>query len=157
MARQDLLRWHYNEDGLYTVKSGYWLGSHLQVDNPIEPPYGNVELKRRIWKIKVPEKLKHFLWRLLSKSLATGNNLKRRHIIRDAQCKRCCSAEETEDHIFFECPYAKGIWRASGISHLSTNSSNASLEEKIEACLQCCLSTQLSHLQDQPLWILWRL
>lgn len=29
-AKQDPMGWHYTENGLYTVKSGYWLGTHFQ-------------------------------------------------------------------------------------------------------------------------------
>ena len=157
LAQQDLLGWHYNEDGLYTVRSGYWLGSHLPENNQILPTLGNVERKKRIWKTKAPPKLKHFIWRLLTCSLATGNNLKRRHIFRDAQCRRCCSAEETEERLFFECPYAKRIWCASGISNMIINSPSISLEDKVSECLQTCLSPRLHHFQDLPLWILWRI
>lgn len=93
----------------------------------------------------------------MSRSLATGSNLKRRHVIRDAVCRRCCNAEETEDHIFFECEYAKQIWRASGISNLTILNNLTSLEDKNGACLQICMSARLRHFQDLPLWILWRL
>lgn len=156
-AHQDLMGWHYNEDGIYTVKFGYWLGTHLPTNVPPTPTYGSAELKYKIWKTSAPAKLKHFLWRLLSKSLATSNNLKRRHIGRVDQCKRCCSAAETEEHIFFECPYAKKIWRASGVSNRIINDQSSTLEEKIEACLQCSLLTRLVHFQDLPFWLLWRL
>ena len=115
-------------------------------------------MKHKVWKTKAPAKLKHFLWRLLPKSLETGNNLKRRHITQNDQCRRCCSAVETKDHIFFECPYAKRIWRASGVSNLIINSPSSTVEEKIEACLQCSLSIRLSsHMHDLPFWLLWRL
>ena len=148
--------WHYNEDGLYTIRSGYWLGSHLPNHNGVLPTYGNVDLKHQIWKTKAPMEMKHFLWRLLSRSLATGTNLKRRHVINDAQCRRYCGAEETEDHLFFECPHAKKIWRASGISNRIINTSSASLEKKVGECLRSCLSRQLRHFQDLLLWILWK-
>lgn len=149
--------WHYNENGIYTVKSGYWVGTHLPTVAPPQPIHGSLLLKKQIWKTKVPMKLKHFLWRLLTKSLALGSNLRRRHVTRFDQCRHCCSAEETEEHIFFDCPYAKSIWRASGVSNTIINSSTSSLEEKIEACLQCSLSARLEHIQDYPIWILWRL
>lgn len=68
MAKQDLMGWHYNEDGLYTVKSGYWLGTHLPSNDTPIPTYGNAELKHKIWKTNAPGKIKHFIWRLLSKS-----------------------------------------------------------------------------------------
>ena len=61
VAKQDLLGWHYNEDGLYTLKSGYWLGTHLPTNAPPKPTHGTTELKHKIWKTKAPMKLKHFL------------------------------------------------------------------------------------------------
>lgn len=30
----NILGWHYTKFGLYTVKSGYWLASHLPADDP---------------------------------------------------------------------------------------------------------------------------
>ena len=42
------------------------------------------------------------------------------------------------------------------ITELSTRLSHMLLE-KIDACLQCSLSTRLSHMQDLPFWLLWRL
>lgn len=94
-SRQDLVGWH-NTDGIYTVKSGYWVATHLPGNNLVQPTYGNTSLKQQVWKTKVPSKLHQFLWRLLSKSLATGNNLKRRYITRDVIGKRCFQVEETE-------------------------------------------------------------
>lgn len=46
VARQDLLGWHYNEDDIYTVKSGYWLGTHLPSNPPTTPTHGPVVLNR---------------------------------------------------------------------------------------------------------------
>lgn len=156
-AEQDLMGWHYNDSGLYTVKSGYWLATHLPDNNFIPPTYGNVALKKTIWNTKLPSKLKHFLWRISSRSIATGNNLRRRHVTRDVICKRCWLEEETEEHLFFTCPYAKNIWRASSIANRIIDSMTTSYEEKIEACLQVSNVMRLSHLQDIPVWILWRI
>lgn len=71
-------------------------------------------------------------------------------------CKRCCQDVEAELHIFFECPYAKMIWRGSGMSNTIINSSNAILEERIEACFSCC-TNRMVHLQELAFWILWHL
>lgn len=72
-------------------------------------------------------------------------------------CKRCWLAEESEHHLFFECVYARQIWRASGLSSLIINNTTTTLEEKIDVCLQICSSTRFTHFQDLPYWILWRL
>ena len=60
-AEHDLLGWHYNDFGIYTVKSGYWLATHLPDPVQIIPPPKNVEIKRMIWKTRTAPKLKHFL------------------------------------------------------------------------------------------------
>ena len=99
------------------MKSGYWLGTHSPYNVPPLPTHGSAELKHKIWKTKALAKLKHFLWRLLYGCLVTGNNLRRRPITRNDYCRRCCSVEETEKNIFFECLYAVGIWRSSGVSN----------------------------------------
>lgn len=99
-AELDLLGWSYNEDGIYTVKSGYWLSTHLPEYDDGLPIPGDPIVKQKMWKTRLPPKLKHFLWRLLSHSLPTGSNLQRRHAIRDSQCRRCCQHEETEKHLF---------------------------------------------------------
>lgn len=144
-VHQDLYGWHYNEDGIYTVKSGYWLATHLPNQNFIPPTYGNVDLKQKVWKTKTPSKVQHFLWKLLSRSLATGNNLRRRHITNDTICKRCYMEEETEEHIFFTCPYAKQIWRASGVANPVFDDPNELLDSKVKVCMEFASSSRLVH------------
>lgn len=156
-AQCDLLGWHYNENGIYSVKSGYWLNSHLPTNVTVMPTYGNPQVKHQIWKCKSPPKIKHFLWRLISKSLATGSNLRRRHITRYDQCRRCCNAVKTEDHLFFGCPYAQMIWRASGVANNIILDPLASLEDKIQACLSCSFAPSLAQFNELPIGILWRI
>ena len=152
-----MLGWQYTEHGLSTVKSGYWLSTHLPTEEGIQPTFGNIDLKRRLWKTKMPPKLHHFLWRSLSRSLATGSNLKRRHITTDDLCRRCCQEPQTEKHLLFDCPYAQAAWWESRIDNRIFTDPLASLEEKIESCLQCYLHIRLAHFQNLPFWIMWRL
>lgn len=66
-SKLELLGWHYNEDGLYSVKSGYWLSTHLPSALSIIPTFGDPYLKHRIWKTRMPSKIKHFVWKLMSR------------------------------------------------------------------------------------------
>lgn len=92
----NLLSWHYTNTCIYTVKSGYWLATHLpDWDDEIIPPAENIETKKRIWKLDTTPKIKHFFWHMLSNALGTGCALKQRKIIRDDTCKRCCKEAET--------------------------------------------------------------
>ncbi|KAL0724860.1 hypothetical protein Bca4012_039459 [Brassica carinata] len=131
--------------------------AHMPTVVPITPTLGNPEMKRKIWKTKLPLKLQHFVWKISSRCIATWANLKRRHISQDATCLRCGIDDEIEDHLFFECPYAKRIWRGSCISNNIINSLTSTLEDKITACLDCCTSSILVHLQDRIIWILWQI
>lgn len=114
-------------------------------------------MKQKIWKTKVPSKLQHFLWRISTKSIATGNNLRRRHVTRDSICKRCWLEEETEEHLFFTCPYARQIWRASGLDTTTLASITTSCDEKLLTCLTMPYVASSTHQQDLAIWILWRL
>lgn len=71
-ATQDLLEWHYTIDGLYTVKSAYWLSIYPSSNQGINHSPGSLHVKKLIWKLKTAPKIKHFLWKLLSGALATG-------------------------------------------------------------------------------------
>lgn len=152
----DFLGWHYNKTGLYTVKSAYWLATHLE-GLQRNPPNGNIALKQKIWKLTTTPKLKHFLWKLSSGILPTGENLQRRHISNQGIYKRCCQDAETSKHLFFDCQYAQALWRASGIPNYGIFTSNSSLEEKLDRIFNCNSNTKLGQHRFLPLWILWRL
>lgn len=154
----DLLGWHYTSSDIYTVKSRYWLATHSdfqQVDIP--PPPGLLEFQEKIWKLKTAPKLKHFLWRLFSNALAIGTTLSHRGIITAPQCRSCCNAEESMDHLF-TCDYAQAIWRGARLPNLTLIDRNSNFETKFRALLESNANVQFSHFHRQlPLWILWRI
>lgn len=154
----DLLGWSYTDSGLYTVKSGYWLATHLPDQVFVEPPAGSRVFKKAIWKLRTAPKLRFFLWRLLSNALATGTNLVHRGIITYAQCRRCCLDVETVEHLFFDCPFVQSIWRGTQIPNGVFFNPNCSFEEKFQAILEYSNNVSLSPLMRQiPLWTLWRI
>jgi hypothetical protein len=61
-----------------------------------------------IWNIKIPLRIKVFLWIVFKKSLLTKDNLVRRGWSGDETC-RFCSNKETMDHIFFGCAVARFV------------------------------------------------
>lgn len=111
LSSPDLLGWSYTDSGIYTVKSGYWLATHLpKQEYAIVLPQGLIAFKEALWKLKISPKIRHFLWRILSNAMAIGTTLAHRGIITNPQCRRCCSCNETMEHHFFKCNYAQGIW-----------------------------------------------
>jgi hypothetical protein len=70
-----------------------------------------------IWKLKLPLKIKVFMWYLYKRVIITKDNLARRQWQGDRNC--CfCSSNESIQHLLFECHFAKFIWRIQVSSNL---------------------------------------
>ena len=65
-----------------------------------------------IWQLKVPSKIRLFLWRLARHSIPTADVLHRRHMIEQAACF-ICGAEDSWKHSLLECNMAKCVWALS--------------------------------------------
>lgn len=114
----DTTIWHYRKDGNYSVRSGY----RLAIDsNRVRATAGEgcshmVETSRsnlwsQLWRLKVANKIKIFLWRACHNFLPCAANLLRRKIGNGAQCVRCGCPEETTIHALWNCKAARQAWK----------------------------------------------
>jgi hypothetical protein len=97
---EDRFTWNLTESGVFSVKSMYndLLSGHT------------VSLKKHIWKLKVPLKIKIFMWFLHKKVILTKDNLAKRNWNGPTNC--CfCDQHETINHLFISCPFTQMIWR----------------------------------------------
>jgi hypothetical protein len=96
----DAFVWKLTTSGIFSVKSLY---AHLMNGH-------TVFLRKYIWKIKVPLKIKIFMWFLYRKVILTKDNLAKRNW---NGCKKCafCDSDESINHLFFYCPFARLVWR----------------------------------------------
>jgi hypothetical protein len=97
---KDTFVWRLTTSGGFTVKSMYL---DLLDD---QTKY----LRKYIWKIKVPLKIKIFMWFLHHKVILTKDNLAKRNWEGSKTCV-FCDKDESIQHLFFECPLAKTVWR----------------------------------------------
>ena len=67
-------------------------------------------LRKYLWKLKVPLKIKIFMWFLNRKVILTKDNLAKRNW---NGCKKCafCKQDETVEHLFISCSFVRDIWR----------------------------------------------
>jgi len=92
--------WAFEKSGCYSTKSMYRFFM-----------FRGVRSKQldKLWKSKLPMKLKIFMWLALHKRLQTGVALKKKKWKGDANCI-LCNSPETVNHILFQCVMAKFIW-----------------------------------------------
>jgi hypothetical protein len=96
----DKFVWKLNDSGIFSVKSMY-----------LDLMQGHtIFLRKYLWKLKIPLKIKIFMWFLNSKVLLTKDNLIKRNW---KGCTKCCFCNESEtvQHLFINCPFVKIIWR----------------------------------------------
>ena len=65
---------------------------------------------KEIWKLKIPLKIKIFLWFFQRWILLTKDNLAKKNWTESQKCCEC-NGNETIEHLFLHCPYARMVWR----------------------------------------------
>jgi len=91
--------WNLEKSGRFTGKSVY--------DGLTRTECGIYH--KRIWKGKIPAKIKIFLWLISFDAVLTKDNLCKRKWQGDPSCV-FCDSKETISHLFFQCPVARVIW-----------------------------------------------
>ncbi|CAL8082381.1 unnamed protein product [Prunus armeniaca] len=116
LASHDCLIWHYERNGMYSVKSGYQL-TRLEKDIMCGESSAGVNLSSRFWKkiwaLKIPNKIKFFLWRCVWDFLPCGQTLFNRKIASTPSCPQCHRKSESVLHVVWLCEAAKEVWRNS--------------------------------------------
>ncbi|CAI9104831.1 OLC1v1003598C1 [Oldenlandia corymbosa var. corymbosa] len=72
-------------------------------------------LWKRLWNLKLPNRILLFAWRLCHNSLPTPGNLAIRHLNDDSSCGFCQQSSINNCHIFFDCPFDAQIFRIAGL------------------------------------------
>jgi hypothetical protein len=112
----DFIAWNYNKNGRYSVKSGY----HLQWRHTFGPRANQLALPgtsalnpvwKTVWQLKLPSKIKIFLWRALHGIIPLKSILANRHVGTSGQCHVCLLAAKDVKHLLFQCDMARDLWR----------------------------------------------
>uniref|UniRef100_A0A8I6YHX2 Reverse transcriptase zinc-binding domain-containing protein n=1 Tax=Hordeum vulgare subsp. vulgare TaxID=112509 RepID=A0A8I6YHX2_HORVV len=101
----DSIRWRLTTNGTFSVKSMY---DHIIDSSPIPK-------SMNIWKVKVPLKIKIFMWFVHKGVVLTKDNLAKRIWKGNRRCS-FCHTHETIKHLFLDCPMAKLLWRSIQIT-----------------------------------------
>jgi hypothetical protein len=109
--------WHFEKTGIFSVRTAYkmiinikrtreaWIEEKATPSNHREDEQAWTSL----WKVKVPSKIRVFLWRLAKQSIPTGDVRHRRNMAPDISCGICGQADSWRDSLL-ECNMARCVW-----------------------------------------------
>jgi hypothetical protein len=98
--QNDVFSWNLHQHSQYMVHSLYL----ALIDNGMAS-----QMHKQIWRLKVPFKIKNFMWYMKKEVVLTKDNLAWRHWDGSKQCSFCLH-NETIQHMFFDCYYARFLW-----------------------------------------------
>lgn len=102
---QDTLIWNGTTSGKFSCQSAYQI-LHEQ-NYPSQPLNKDWNY---LWKSKLSNKMKHFLWLASRDRLLTIVHRHKRYMTNDPSCVQCNGSEETVLHLLRHCVTAKRIW-----------------------------------------------
>ena len=109
----DKLLWKHSNNGDFEVKTAYRILLEDNLSNFAEhprQPYTENRVWKLIWKIKTPQKICNFVWKLMHGSLPSMHLLKNWGITDNGLYPLCNCDEESTSHLFLLCPFARACW-----------------------------------------------
>ena len=129
-STKDQVIWPNSTTGDYQVKRAYAL-LHQDLTQNLTRPRSAItpptKIWQNLWRLKLPNKLLTFTWKLLHQALPVKTELNHRGIHCDATCILCTTHEETLNHLFLQCTFARAVWLGMGINTSSLIASNTTL------------------------------
>ena len=102
--REDNWLWLKSHNGKLLVKSAYKVLLDHSKPNEFD------QVKSKIWKSKIQDRLKMVLWRVASDILPTKEKLTRFFPAMDPKCPRCDASLESSLHLFVYCHSTRFLW-----------------------------------------------
>ncbi|KAI5336083.1 hypothetical protein L3X38_026217 [Prunus dulcis] len=101
--------WNFAKNGRYSVKSGYWVAleykrlEELSDGSVASPLSHSLKSWKHLWKLKVPQKILHLLWRLVQSIHHSKEVLFRSRITQEDVCCHCLVLRQTTIHSLVGC------------------------------------------------------
>ena len=161
--QEDFWAWHYDKRGIFTVRSAYhmlvttrekrtaWLDEH----DGSSDSAGEKRNWSMLWKVRVPSKIRVFLWRLARQSLPSVDVLHHRHMAPHSSCA-ICGAPDSWRHSLLECNMARCVWALGpeDITELIVNIQEPHARGWLAAVFHALPHEELTRV-TVTLWALW--
>lgn len=110
--QEDSWYWRGEKMGFYSVKSAY---AKLRDQKEASNARDNPGFWRKLWNLKIPLKVKHFLWRANSGTLPTKDILISRRVNVCSLCPVCNINSETTAHVLVNFDFSKLCWERADL------------------------------------------
>ena len=153
---KDTAVWSGTKNGIYSVRSGY----HVLLSEGSRDCPGSSEISfetqvwNAIWSLKIPAKVRHFLWRACHEALPTRTNLQFRHVIQDPRCANYMETNETVLHALWQCKPIREMWTASPWSSSMIQNQYLNFMELFHHC-HSTLPAPEFQLFATTTWLIW--
>ncbi|XP_075663263.1 uncharacterized protein LOC142632818 [Castanea sativa] len=163
-AVNNKLNWKHSSTSEFNVKTDYKLLSedfYLSTQSLSRSVPNQEGFWNKIWKVKVPQRICNFVWRLMHDSLPTMLILKNRSIPVQSNCHLCDADEESTSHLFMQCPFARACWHGSTLAIHSSDFRNISVQQLVKGLLSrynFMDDEAMGYLQGifTTLWAIWK-
>jgi hypothetical protein len=104
---------------MFTLKSAYYIAQNILEPNHHEEssagdPYQ--PLWKKIWRMKIPSKIRTFAWRACKKGIPLKEILQHRGLNIDPACPRCRRPSKSIVHALRECSELEEVWNENSFS-----------------------------------------
>ncbi|KAK6149255.1 hypothetical protein DH2020_016780 [Rehmannia glutinosa] len=114
----DIWCWHFSHHGKFSIRSAY----HAILDKGLllglsfaQSSNGPSPVWKKLWKLRIPHRSILFIWRCLTQSVASQDNLLLHHVNSSDPCAICGHHSPSSSHIFFQCSFAEHSWKMAGL------------------------------------------
>ncbi|OMO52400.1 hypothetical protein COLO4_37225 [Corchorus olitorius] len=161
----DKLIWPHTRSGKYCIKSGYHIAKEEKGKIAKRKAFSSHIVDsgtwRKIWHLKVPAKIRMFLWRACAGNIATKANLFRRKAQGNPLCPFCLHFEETIEHALLLCDWVDGIWFGMNINYKVNKQQISTLDDWLNTVLSTTKdskvhSTKMGITVGQICWNIWK-
>ena len=116
---KDKLVWAKDKKGRFTVSSACKLAQEIEAEDCNARCFDPTKMHgiwRGVWRMNMPNKIKHFSWKACNGILATKDSLFRRKIMANNIYEACGMHVETIMHMLCFCSRGTEVWSSSKLT-----------------------------------------
>lgn len=106
ISQEDSVVWNLTANGRFSIKSAWNALRRVRTPHPV------VNWSKVIWFKHAVHRWSIIQWMTVLGSLSTRDRLLKLGMLVDAQCVMCSAANETHEHLFFQCSFSSQVWKS---------------------------------------------